>query len=145
VFTKRADKDYNHFFKKYYLAVTMRPSDSEGTLIHHMIRDGRAHKARIVAPELGRRSELKYRIVQELNKYVVLEVQLKSGRFHQIRAQLAHIGSPIKGDVKYGARRKNPDRSIDLHAYKIAFQDSVITAPLLERGGVWDHINIDVD
>ena len=59
---------------------------------------------------------LHYKIIRDLNRFAVLEVQLETGRHHQIRSQLSHLGFPIKGDLKYGAKRSNPDGSIDLHA-----------------------------
>jgi len=129
--------------QKHYLAITNAPEEEKATLEHFIFRDGRRHKAYITDQERGKQATLHYRTIQTLDKYVVLEVLLDTGRFHQIRAQLAHIGSPIKGDVKYGARRGNPDRSIDLHAYKIQFPQSStsIIAPVIAEQGIWKHVD----
>jgi len=87
-------------------------------------------------------ARLSYRLLASSDNYHLLEVQLHTGRQHQIRVQLAAIGSPIKGDVKYGARRGNKDRSIQLHSWKMAFNHPVtnerveLQAPVPE-GGVW--------
>ncbi|HRM12261.1 MAG TPA: RNA pseudouridine synthase, partial [Flavobacterium sp.] len=66
-------------------------------------------------------ASLEYKIIQELNNYFALEINLHTGRHHQIRAQLSAIGSPIKGDLKYGFDRSNPDGGIHLHARKLVF------------------------
>jgi 23S rRNA pseudouridine1911/1915/1917 synthase len=87
-------------------------------------------------------AELNYKIVGHSDNYFLLEIDLHTGRHHQIRAQLAHLGCPIKGDVKYGDKRTLPDGSICLHARKIEFIHPVskikisIIAPLPE-GGFW--------
>ena len=84
----------------------------------------------------SKKAILHYQIKQELNNYYLLEIELETGRHHQIRCQLAHIGSPIKGDLKYGAKRSNTDASINLHARKLEFTHPVkkelisIIAPL---------------
>jgi 23S rRNA pseudouridine1911/1915/1917 synthase len=69
----------------------------------------------------GKKAILSYKTLARTDRYHLLDIDLLSGRFHQIRAQLSLIGCPIKGDVKYGARRANKDRSIHLHAWKISF------------------------
>ena len=85
---------------------------------------------------IGIPSKLSYRVVGKSDNFYMLEVELFTGRHHQIRCQLAHIGCPIKGDLKYGYPRSNPDASICLHAYRIAFEHPVqktqleIKAPL---------------
>jgi 23S rRNA pseudouridine1911/1915/1917 synthase len=68
------------------------------------------------------RAELHYKVIGKTDRYFLLEIHPVSGKHHQIRAQLAAVNCPIKGDVKYGARRSNPDRSIHLHAWKLAFE-----------------------
>ena len=82
----------------------------------------------------------------QLDHVDVLEVSLQTGRFHQIRAQLAHIGRPIRGDVKYGARRGNKDRSVDLHAYKIRIPEFniEITAPSNRKSPLWQRIDAEI-
>jgi 23S rRNA pseudouridine1911/1915/1917 synthase len=87
-------------------------------------------------------AELSYKIVAQSDKYFLLEIDLHTGRHHQIRAQLAHMGCPIKGDVKYGDKRTLPDGSICLHARKVEFVHPVskiamnIIAPL-PKDGFW--------
>ncbi len=122
---------------KTYLAVVKDlPKESSGTLRHFLQKDGKTNRTGVSADEsLGDLSEMNYRVLASSDSYHLLEVQLITGRHHQIRAQLAAIGCPIKGDVKYGARRGNRDRSIHLHAWKLAFRHPVsgerveLTAP----------------
>ncbi|MCC6724422.1 MAG: RNA pseudouridine synthase [Saprospiraceae bacterium] len=112
---------------KTYLAVVKDlPKEQEGTLRHFLQKDGKSNRSGVSDDEaLGDLSELKYRVLASSDNYHLLEVQLITGRHHQIRAQLAAIGCPIKGDVKYGARRGNRDRSIHLHAWKLGFRHPV--------------------
>lgn len=125
--------------QKTYLAVVQTPpSAQEGVLEHFIAKDSRSKRARVVSEgeKDAQKAILRYRVIGHSDRYHLLEVIAETGRFHQIRCQLAAVGCPIKGDVKYGARRKNQDRSIHLHAWKLAFshpvdQSSVqITAPL---------------
>jgi 23S rRNA pseudouridine1911/1915/1917 synthase len=125
--------------KKTYLAVVQNtPPQPEGTLVHFLTKDARSKKAVVTTKEDKEAQEaiLHYRVLGSSDRYCLLEVAPQTGRFHQIRCQLAAIGCPVKGDVKYGARRKNNDRSIHLHAWKLQFTHPVdhtpvaITAPL---------------
>ncbi len=90
---------------------------------------------------------LHYEVIQLLENFMVLKIDLISGRKHQIRAQLAAIGCPIRGDIKYGSKRTNPDASIDLHAYSLQFQHPTkqqymkVVAPLPEEG-LWEHVKV---
>jgi 23S rRNA pseudouridine1911/1915/1917 synthase len=113
--------------QKTYLAVVQnKPAEAEGTLRHFLTKDGRSNRSAVAeGEEGGDLSEMTYRLLASSENYHLLEVQLITGRHHQIRAQLAAIGCPIKGDVKYGARRGNRDRSIHLHAHRISFQHPV--------------------
>ena len=122
-----SDQIRNGIVKKSYLAVVENPPNPESGTLTHFLKKGRNNKALIVDEETkdSKKSTLEYTSLVQLNNYTALEVKLLTGRFHQIRSQLAHIGSPIKGDVKYGARRKNKDRSIHLHAYKLQFEHPV--------------------
>ncbi len=108
--------------KKYLAIVAEHPPKMEDTLQHFLLRDGRKMRAEIVKAKQAGAQEaiLHYRYVAGSDRYHLLEIQLETGRFHQIRAQLAAIGCSVHGDVKYGARRRNADRSIDLHAYQMA-------------------------
>ncbi len=131
--------------RKTYLAVVKDlPPEKEGTLRHFLQKNEKANRSGVTEDEaLGDLSEMRYRLLGSSENYHLLEVQLITGRHHQIRAQLAAIGCPIKGDVKYGARRGNRDRSIHLHAWKLGFQHPIsgeqveLTAPL-PVDPVWD-------
>ena len=109
--------------KTYWAVVKNKPSKSEDTLVHYLKRNeknntSKAHLKEVPDSKIAR---LDYKIIKELNTYFVLEIDLHTGRHHQIRAQLASIGSPIKGDLKYGFDRSNPDGGIHLHARKLQF------------------------
>lgn len=128
--------------RKTYLAVVQNtPPETEGTLVHFLVKDARSKRAVVAAPgdKDAQEAILHYRVLGASDRYCFLEVTPQTGRFHQIRCQLAAIGCPVKGDVKYGARRKNQDRSIHLHAWKLEFSHPVdhspvqITAPLPEE------------
>lgn len=109
-------------FKKVYLAAVKNPpKEQTGALEHHLIHDKKQRKSIVIneATKESRLARLSYKTIAQIEHYSLLEIALDSGRFHQIRAQLAAAGSPVKGDVKYGARRGNRDRSINLHAYKM--------------------------
>ncbi len=113
--------------RKTYLAVVKElPKEQAGTLRHFLQKNEKANRSSTTEDgEVGDLSEMNYRVLGSSDNYHLLEVQLITGRHHQIRAQLAAIGCPIKGDVKYGARRGNRDRSINLHAWKLGFQHPV--------------------
>lgn len=111
---------------KEYLAIVEGQWNLKKELFeHYMYPQVRNNKAKVTDKfdEKNRKITLKVFPLKVLDNYSVLRVELYSGAFHQIRAQLAFMGYPIKGDVKYGARRGNKDRSIHLHAYKISFTD----------------------
>lgn len=135
--------------KKTYLAVVAQlPKPGTGTLEHHLVKKS-GNKSIIVKPDhpQAQKATLHYKHIGSIDNYHLLEIDLVTGRHHQIRAQLAEIGSPIKGDVKYGARRKNRDRSIHLHAWKLSFAHPVnkeqinLTAPI-PKDSVWDAFGI---
>ncbi len=106
--------------KTYFSIVEGHPAEDQ-TLVSRLVRDGRKRKS-IVDPQFGKKAELDFSIVHRFDRYTLLRVTPRTGRFHQIRQQLAQSGFPVKGDVKYGARRKNPDRSIHLHAFQYTVQ-----------------------
>ena len=100
-----------------------KPEKKEGFLENYLVSDGRINKT-FVSTEKNpdaKKSILEYKTVKEGERYSILEIVLHTGRKHQIRAQLANMGHPIKGDLKYGARRSNKDGSISLQAKKIEF------------------------
>lgn len=113
--------------KTYHVVVEGAPKNPESTLIHWLIRNGKSNISRVQpqATDQGQRAELSYRTLELGRTLSLLEVKLKTGRHHQIRAQLSAIGCPIVGDVKYGARRGLKDRSIALHAYSLELNHPV--------------------
>jgi 23S rRNA pseudouridine1911/1915/1917 synthase len=113
--------------KTYWAIVKNRPSLEENTLVHYLIRNVKQNKSYCSEAEIknSKRAELSYRYLAGSDHYHLLEIDLKTGRHHQIRAQLAAIGSPIKGDLKYGFPRSNPDGGISLHARRIEFTHPV--------------------
>ncbi|MBK8502566.1 MAG: RNA pseudouridine synthase [Saprospiraceae bacterium] len=111
----------------YYAVVSQRPDDDEGDLVHHLVHDKKVNKTRLSndQDDQAKRCELHYKYAGSSDTYHLLEIQLQTGRHHQIRAQLAAAGMVIKGDVKYGARRSNKDRSIHLHGASLTIQHPV--------------------
>lgn len=113
---------------KTYLAITAnRPKDDAGLLQSWLTRNERLNKSFSSPLETpnAKLARLEYRVVASTGRYNLLEVRLLTGRHHQIRCQLAAIGCPIKGDLKYGAKRSNPDGSISLHAWRVRFEHPV--------------------
>lgn len=109
--------------KTYWAIVGNRPAAPEGELIHWLVRNERQNKSYAYDKEVqgSKKAILDYRLIGQSDRYFLLEINLKTGRHHQIRCQLAKMGCPIKGDLKYGAPRSNPDGSICLHARRITF------------------------
>lgn len=142
--TSKALERLNAMFQKrelsktYWAAVKEAPAEPQATLIHFLTRNpqNNTSKAHIKEVPNSKRAVLDYTTLCRLDQYTLLEIELHTGRHHQIRAQLAAIGSPIKGDLKYGAGRSNPDGGIHLHARRLQFMHPVskepiaITAPL---------------
>ncbi len=114
--------------RKTYLAVVHGAWEREMVLEHALVHDARSRKARVDAA--GAPARLAVRPLQVGDRYTLVEVRPEGGAFHQIRAQLAAAGHPIKGDVKYGARRGERDRSIALHALRLELPHPVGGAPL---------------
>lgn len=138
-------------FKKTYLAIVKnKPPKDADELSNYMIKNESQNKSYIVSSSAkgAKLAQLRYRVVGSSDSYYLLEVELITGRHHQIRAQLAHMGCPIKGDLKYGFPRSNPDASISLHAYKLEFEHPTtkniisIKAPK-PTGNPWDCFAID--
>jgi len=109
--------------KIYWAVVKNQPPEKSGHLIHYLFRDEKKNKSFIVSENRkdAKKAELIYHLLKSSDNYHLLEIELLTGRHHQIRAQLAHIGCPIKGDLKYGFPRTNPDASIHLHSRRIEF------------------------
>jgi len=116
--------------KKYLAVVKNPPPEKKGLLTHYLRKNEKQNKSYVTAHEApgSKKAELSYRLLASSDKYHLLEIELHTGRHHQIRAQLAAIGCPIKGDLKYGFPRSNVNGSIHLHAHKLAFQHPVSKA-----------------
>lgn len=136
----------NREIKKTYWAVVgkeMIPQSQR--LVHYLKKNEKTNKATVfIKPTDGaKESILTYNIIKNLDNYLLLEIDLETGRHHQIRAQLSKIGTPIKGDLKYGSPRSNQDGGINLHARKLEFIHPVtkekleITAPVPQNDAVW--------
>ena len=113
--------------KTYWAIVKNAPEESEGELIHYLVRNEKQNKSYAYDTEKphSQRAILHYRVIGRSDHYYLLEIDLKTGRHHQIRCQLAKIGSPVKGDLKYGFDRSNKDGGISLHARKAIFTHPV--------------------
>lgn len=109
--------------KTYWAVVDRRPPEDEGTLVHYIVRDSRLNKSTAYRNEVkgSRVAKLSYKLLSSSDRYHLLEIELHTGRHHQIRAQLKAVGVHIKGDLKYGAERSNSDGGISLHARRITF------------------------
>jgi 23S rRNA pseudouridine1911/1915/1917 synthase len=133
--------------KTYWAIVKNKPEKSEDKLVHFIKRNEKNNtsKAHIKEVPESKLASLDYKIFKELNNYFALEINLHTGRHHQIRAQLSAIGSPIKGDLKYGFDRSNPDGGIHLHARKLVFthpvtkEDIILIAPT-PSDSIWDAL-----
>ena len=130
--------------KTYWAVVKNAPKESEGELVHFLVRNEKQNKSYAYDKEVpnSKKAVLDYCLIGRSENYYLLEVDLKTGRHHQIRCQLAKMGCPIKGDLKYGSPRSNPDGSICLHARRVRFVHPVskelieLKAPLPE-GNLW--------
>ncbi len=113
--------------KFYWGIVKDKPENQEATLVHYIKKNEQTNKSIVSLKEKKdfQRAELIYKQLASSDKYYLLEIELKTGRHHQIRAQLAAIGCPLKGDLKYGFPRSNADASISLHAKSVSFYHPV--------------------
>ncbi len=109
--------------KTYWAVVDHKPMPTEATLTHYIVRNTQKNKSFAYSEERpdSKEASLTYRLIASSDRYFLLEIELHTGRHHQIRAQLATIGCHIKGDLKYGSPRSNPDGGIHLHARQIEF------------------------
>ncbi len=152
--TSKALSRLNEMFRKgevkktYWAIVQQRPREETGELEHWLMRNEQQNKSYAYAKERpdAKKAVLKYQVIGTSERYTLLQVGLLTGRHHQIRCQLAAIGCPIKGDLKYGAKRSNADGSISLLAREIAFVHPVskatvkVTAPL-PKDNLWQAIS----
>jgi len=131
--------------KTYWAIVKNKPVKESGTLINYLKKNPKNNKSTVFKKDTegAKKAVLHYKTIKELNTYYLLEIDLETGRHHQIRGQLANIGCPIKGDLKYGFDRSNKNGGIHLHARKIEFVHPVhnkkvnIIAPL-PKDVIWD-------
>ena len=132
--------------KTYWAMVQTAPNMPEATLTNWLVRNEKQNKSYVYNNEMpnAKQAILKYKTIGQTEHYTLLEVNLLTGRHHQIRCQLTAMGCPIKGDLKYGARRSNPDGSISLLSHKVEFihpvskQKIVVVSPLPTEK-VWDN------
>lgn len=113
--------------KRYWAVTAAMPEHEEGRLTHWLTRNEKSNTARAYDREVpgSKLAVLDYRVIARSERYYLLEISLLTGRHHQIRCQLAKIGCPIKGDLKYGAKRSNPDGGICLHARELVLEHPV--------------------
>ena len=136
--------------KTYWAIVKERPEELEGELTHWLVRNEKQNKSYAYDKERpnSKKAILRYKLIGHSQNYHLLEVDLQTGRHHQIRCQLAKMGCPIKGDLKYGSPRSNPDGSICLHARRVTFVHPVskelvdLVAPL-PSGNLWNGFDME--
>jgi 23S rRNA pseudouridine1911/1915/1917 synthase len=130
--------------KTYWAIVKNRPPLQSDRLTHFMVKNDKQNKSYCYEHEKpgSKKAVLSYKILKESDHYCLLEIHLETGRHHQIRSQLAQIGSPIKGDLKYGFPRSNPDGGISLHARQIQFVHPVTKAEILITADVPEEDNL---
>ena len=123
------------------------PPKNEDTLTHYLVRNPKNNQSKAFDNEVkeSKKASLTYKIIKKLDRFVILEIDLHTGRHHQIRAQLCKINCPIKGDLKYGAKRSNPNGGISLLARHVEFIHPVskklisVDAPL-PKDNLWRDI-----
>lgn len=134
--------------KTYWAIVKNRPEETEGRLEHYLVRNEKQNKSVAHSKMVpnAKKASLSYKLISHSDNYFLLEVQLETGRHHQIRCQLAKMGCPIKGDLKYGFPRSNPSGGISLHARYVEFVHPVskqliqITAPCPDDDKLWQAV-----
>ncbi|MBP3565817.1 MAG: RluA family pseudouridine synthase [Alistipes sp.] len=133
--------------KRYWAITESTPNPEAGSLKHYIVRDGRTNRSRAYdKPKAdGKLAQLNYQVLACSTRYTLVEVELLTGRHHQIRAQLSKVGCPIKGDLKYGAKRSNPDGGISLHSRSVEFVHPVrkeplkVVAPTPAKDNLWQY------
>lgn len=144
--TRLNDMFRNQEVKKTYWAIVQnKPKETEGRLEHYLVRVEKQNKSFAYDSEKpdSKKAALTYKLISSSDRYHLLEVNLETGRHHQIRCQLAAMGCPIKGDLKYGSPRSNPNGGISLHARSVSFfhpvsrEKIIITAPVPEDDNLW--------
>lgn len=156
--TSKALSRLNEMFRKgeihkTYWAITKQcPAEAQATLTNWLTRNERQNKSYVYDREVpgAKKSILEYRVIGHSDRYHLLEIRLMTGRHHQIRSQLAHIGCPIKGDLKYGAERSNPDGSISLLSHHVEFvhpvsKETISLDSPLPADRLWQEIAEEVE
>ena len=131
-------KTLNRWFQerqiqKTYWAITAKaPEKTNDTLTNYLLTDSKSKKALVVDPKVkgAKKAELSYKVLSSINEHFLIEIKPKTGRFHQIRAQLSHIGCPIIGDEKYGSKAIYQNLQIALHARMVELPQSINGSPL---------------
>ena len=136
----------NKISKTYWAIVKNRLPKKNDLLEHYLLKNQKKNKSFLSTEEKGKLSILEYNFLNNLNNYFLYEIFPKTGRHHQIRVQLSTMGSPIKGDLKYGAKKSNPNGGINLHAKKIDFnhpvtKESVSIEANCPKEKIWNSIN----
>ena len=136
--------------KTYWAIVKQCPPQPEGELVHFLVRNEKQNKSYAYDREVpnSKKAILHYRVIGRSDNYYLLEVDLKTGRHHQIRCQLAKMGCPIKGDLKYGSPRSNPDGSICLHARRVTFvhpvsKERILAEAPVPAGNLWNGFRME--
>ena len=137
--------------KTYWAVVKNKPAKATDELVHFLKRNEKNNTSKAHLKEVpeSKEASLSYKTIATLDNYVALEIDLHTGRHHQIRAQLAAIGSPIKGDLKYGFDRSNPDGGIHLHARKLHFihpvskENLTVIAPVPDDS-IWKAVHMEI-
>ena len=129
--------------KTYWAVVDNAPANDSGTLENYLLKNQKQNKSYVTKGSDGKHAILDFKMLKKLDNFFHLEIKPKTGRHHQIRVQLAHIGCIIKGDLKYGAKRSNKDASIHLLAQKLEFLHPVKKEPITivapaPNDSVWD-------
>lgn len=138
--------------KRYWAVVKQKPPKNADTLVHYLFRDEKKNKSfASLTPKDGYlKAELEYKVIASSKSFHLLEINLITGRHHQIRSQLAAIGSPIRGDLKYGFQRSNVDGTVSLHSRSLAFIHpvslqtiNIIAQP--PKDTIWDAMLAEIE
>jgi 23S rRNA pseudouridine1911/1915/1917 synthase len=128
--------------KKIYHALVEGSLNGQGELTDYLRKNESQNKSYVVDSSKGKRAVLRYQVLHQYHRYTLVKIELDTGRHHQIRCQMAHLGYPLKGDLKYGAKRSNENNGICLHSAELQFNHPVSLEPLafsvaLPEDGSW--------
>ena len=141
------NKFKNNDISKTYWAIVKNKLPKENDILeNYLLKNQKKNKSFVSSAEKGKFSKLEYKQIKNLKNYFLYEITPHTGRHHQIRVQLSNLGSPIKGDLKYGAKRSNSDASISLHAKKIIFdhpvsKEKIIIEAKCPKNKLWNIAN----